>query len=283
MDGSLHIKEGQPSLEVSIDNAAVARRVVADLHELFELESTLTVRRNVLTKTNNYLIEIPRQERLEQSLNEIGILDDALNITYRVLPRIAKRSCCAIGYLRGAFLSGGFVGDPRGEYHFEIDTGSEQLAADLRDLLERFSLKARERVRRNVHVLYMKDGESIIGFLALVGAHAALLKSEDVRILKQMRSAVNRLVNMDTANVARSVAAAVAQLDDVNVIEETIGLSALPPALEETALLRLEHPEASLAELGELSEPKLAKAAVNHRIRRIQALAAKLRGSTGGG
>jgi len=281
IDGSLHLHEGSQSLEVSIEHAAVARRVVADLHELFQLESNLIVRRNLLTKTNNYLIEVPEQARLSQSLNEIGILDDAMNIAYGLLPRITKRSCCAIAYLRGAFLAGGFVADPRGEYHFEIDTDNEQLASDLRELLARFGLTAKDRIRRGVHVVYMKDAESIVQFLALVGATSALLKSEDVRILKQMRAAVNRLVNMDTANVARSVAAAVAQLEDIHLLQEAVGLGSLPPALSEMARLRLEHPEASLAELGEYCDPKLAKAAVNHRIRRIHGLAAKLREGAG--
>lgn len=279
IDGTLLIHGGGHfSLQVSTESAAVARRAVTDLHELLDLESNLTVRRNTLTKTNNYLIGIPDQPRLGQSLNEVGIVDDFLSIAYGVLPRLVRRNCCAISYLRGAFLGGGFVGDPRGEYHFEIDTDNEQLASDLRGILERFDLAARDRIRRGVHVVYMKEGDSIIQFLALVGAYAALLKSEDVRILKQMRAAVNRLVNMDTANVARSVAAALEQLTDIHLIEDLVGLAAIPPALCEIAQARLASPEVSLAELGAMCSPGLSKSAVNHRIRRIHALAAKLRG-----
>lgn len=278
IDGTLRLHGGgRCSLEVATENAAVARRVVADLHELFELQSDLVVRRNTLTKTNNYLIEIPDQPRLAQSLNEIGVLDDSMNIVHGVLPRIVKRNCCAVAYLRGAFLGGGSVADPRGEYHFEIDTQSEQLAQDLKRLLARFGMDGRVRTRRDVHVLYMKDGDSIIQFLALVGAHAALLTSEDVRVLKQVRAAVNRLVNMDTANVSRAVAAAAQQLADIRAVQSGIGLRRLPPALREIAQARLAHPEASLTELGEMCAPRLTKSAVNHRMRRISGLAAKIR------
>lgn len=279
IDGTLHIRGGGIySLEVSTENAAVARRVVADLHELMDLKSNLTVRRNTLTKTNNYLIDIGDQPRLVQSLNEIGVLDDSMNIALGILPRIVRRNCCAIAYLRGAFLGGGSVADPRGEYHFEIDTTGDELVAGLQRLLARFDMAGKTRVRRGVHVVYMKDGDSIIQFLALVGAHSALLRSEDIRILKQVREAVNRLVNMDTANVARSVAAAAQQVADIRLVEDEVGLRRLPKGLADIAHMRLEHPEVSLTELGEMCSPPLTKSAVNHRIRRISALAAKIRG-----
>jgi DNA-binding protein WhiA len=110
-----------------------------------------------------------------------------------------------------------------------------------------------------------------------VGAHRALLRTEDVRIIKSMRNDVNRLVNAETANLQKSAEAAMSQVEDIRYVAETRGLDALPIALRELAALRLEHHDVSLRELGELADPPISKSAVYHRIRRIEALAADIR------
>jgi cell division protein WhiA len=140
-------------------------------------------------------------------------------------------------------------------------------------LMGRFGIHAKVTQRRGLHAVYLKGAEPIVTFLALVGAHRALLRTEDVRIVKSMRNDVNRLVNAETANLQKSAQAAMVQIEAIRMLEATRGLESLPRALRELAGLRLEYPEVSLRELGELADPPLSKSAVYHRIRRIEELA----------
>lgn len=274
IEGTLHITGRERfRLEIATETAPVARKAIKLLHGLYDLKTELTVRRSVLHKTNNYLITVVSQPRLPQALNELGILDDKLSVTYGVIPRLVRRDCCAVSYLRGAFLGGGFVADPHGDFHFELTAEGEQMAQDLLKLMGRFGMHAKITQRRGLYAVYLKGAEPIVTFLALVGAHRALLRTEDVRIIKSMRNDVNRLVNAETANLQKSAEAAIAQLEAIRVLEATRGLDSLPPALRELAHLRLGHPEASLRELGQLADPPLSKSAVYHRIRRIEELA----------
>ncbi|MBS3957359.1 MAG: DNA-binding protein WhiA [Clostridiales bacterium] len=276
VEGTLHITGRERyRLEIATETAPVARKTIKLLHGIYDLKTELTVRRSVLHKTNNYLITVVSQPRLPQALNELGILDDSTNLTYGITPRLVRRDCCAIAYLRGAFLGGGFVANPHGDFHFELTAETERLAVDLAALMGRFGIHAKITQRRGLQAVYLKGAEPIVTFLALVGAHRALLRTEDVRIMKSMRNEVNRLVNAETANIQKSAEAAMTQLETIRVLKATRGLGTLPPALRELAELRLEHPDVSLRELGELADPPLSKSAVYHRIRRLEELASK--------
>ena len=275
IEGTLHITGHERyRLEVATETAPVARKVIKLLHGIYGLKTELTVRRSVLHKTNNYLITVPGQPKLTQALADLGILDETLGLSYGIAPQLVKRDCCAISYLRGAFLGGGFVADPHGDFHFELTAESAEMADALVELMARFDIDARVAQRRATYAVYLKGAEPIVTFLALVGAHRALLRTEDVRIVKSMRNDVNRLVNAETANLAKTAEAALEQIDAINTLVEARGLESLPPALQELALLRLENPDVSLRELGELADPPLTKSAVYHRVRRIEELAA---------
>jgi DNA-binding protein WhiA len=283
VEGTLHITGPEVfRLEIATETAPVARKAIKLLHGLYDLKTELTVRRSVLHKTNNYLITVPSQKRLPTALRELGILDDSMALTYQVLPRVVRRDCCAIAFLRGAFLGGGFVADPHGDFHFELTAESEQLAEDLVELMERFDIHPKVTQRRGLYAVYLKGAEPIVTFLALVGAHRALLRTEDVRIVKSMRNDVNRLVNAETANLVKTAEAAAGQVDAISLIEDTRGLDSLPPALRELAELRMVHPDVSLRELGELADPPLSKSAVYHRVRRIEEIAAEIDAGRGG-
>ncbi|MDH4140021.1 MAG: DNA-binding protein WhiA [Coriobacteriia bacterium] len=274
VEGTLHITAKERfRLEIATETAPVARKTIKLLHGLYDLKTELTVRRSVLHKTNNYLITVPSQPKLPQALNELGILDDSLNLTQGVLPRVVRRDCCAVAYLRGAFLGGGFVADPHGDFHFELTAEGEQIAEDLAGLMARFEIPGKVTTRRGLYTVYLKGAEPIVTFLALVGAHRALLRTEDVRILKSMRNDVNRLVNAEMANQQKTTDAALSQIAAIRTLADSRGLESLPPALQELAALRLEYPDVSLRELGELADPPLSKSAVYHRVRRIEQLA----------
>ncbi len=277
IEGTLHLTGRERfRLEVATETAPVARKAIKLLHGLYDLKTELTVRRSVLHKTNNYLITVPSQPRLPGALSELGILDSDMSLTYGILPRVVRRDCCAISYLRGAFLGGGFVADPHGDFHFELTAETEELAEDLGALMQRFEIVAKVTQRRGLYTVYLKGAEPIVTFLALVGAHRALLRTEDVRIMKSMRNDVNRIVNAETANLQKAAEAAMSQIEAIRLLDEVKGLENLPPALEELARLRLEQPEVSLRELGELADPPLSKSAVYHRVRRIEELAAEV-------
>jgi len=278
VEGTLHITGNERfRLEMATETAPVARKAIKLLHSLYGLKTELTVRRSVLHKTNNYLITIPSQQALAPALADLGILDESFGLTYGVQGRLVRKDCCAVSYLRGAFLGGGFVADPHGDFHFELTAETEKLARDLVSLMARFGIEAKVTRRRGLFAVYLKGAEPIVTFLALVGAHRALLRTEDVRIIKSMRNDVNRLVNAETANLQKSAEAAIAQVEDIRYLTEAHGIEALPPALQELAQLRVDHPDVSIRELGEYADPPLSKSAVYHRIRRLEALAAELR------
>ena len=278
IEGTLHLTGRELfRLEIATETAPVARKTIKLLHGLYDLKTELTVRRSVLHKTNNYLITVPSQPKLSKALTEMGILDSNSSLTYSIPERVVRKDCCAISYLRGAFLGGGFVADPHGDFHFELTAESEEMAGELAALMGRFEIAGKVTRRRGLYTVYLKGAEPIVTFLALVGAHRALLRTEDVRIIKSMRNDVNRLVNAETANLAKAVDAAAEQIEAIHLLEESRGLSSLPPALQELAALRLEHPELSLRELGELADPPLSKSAVYHRVRRIEELARRER------
>jgi DNA-binding protein WhiA len=277
IEGTLHITgPGRYRLEIATETAPVARTVIKLLHKVYGLKTELTVRRSVLHKTNNYLITVPTQPKLPKALAELGVIDESEGFTVGISPNLVKRECCAIAYLRGSFLGGGFVADPRGDFHFELTAETEQLAEDLVGLMKRFDIEARVAQRRGTYAVYLKGAEPIVTFLALVGAHRALLRTEDVRIIKSMRNDVNRIVNAELANQQKTAEAAVGQLDAINTLVGAMGLENIPPALRDLAELRLENPDVSLRELGELAEPPLTKSAVYHRVRRIEELAAEV-------
>lgn len=279
IEGTLHIAGPERfQLELATETAPVARKMVKLLHRLYGLKTEITVRRSILHKTNNYLIAVVDQPRLPQALNELGILDDSMNLTRGIPPRVVRRNCCAISCLRGAFLGGGFVADPHGDFHFELTADSRQVAEDLSMLMRRFEIQAKVSQRRELHTAYLKGAEPIVMFLALAGAHSALLRTENVRVVKSMRNEINRLVNAETANLSKAADASLEQIEAIELLDKLIGLENLPPALRDLGYLRLENPEVSLRELGELAEPPLSKSAVYHRVRRITDLARRVSG-----
>lgn len=183
---------------------------------------------------------------------------------------IPRKKCCRRAYLRGAFLSSGSITNPERAYHLEISAEQSRLAERIIEIINSLGLDAGVTQRQGTLVVYMKDGGQIVTMLNLMGAHNALLRFENVRVMKDMRNQVNRLVNCETANVDKTVKAAMDQLEDIQRIEETIGLEELPPKLREIARVRMENPYASLQEIGDLMVPKMSKSGVNYRFRQIR-------------
>lgn len=190
---------------------------------------------------------------------------------------LLQQVCCRRAFLRGAFLAGGSISDPKKSYHFEIVCKTLEQAEQLRDIINSFAMEAKIVERKKHQVVYLKEGAQIVDMLNIMEAHVALMNLENVRILKEMRNSVNRKVNCETANISKTVNAAVKQLEDIVFIRDKAGLDSLPDNLREIALLRLENPDAPLKELGTFLDPPVGKSGVNHRLRRISEIAETLR------
>ncbi len=192
---------------------------------------------------------------------------------------LLEQTCCRRAFLRGAFMAGGSISNPNTKsYHFEIVLRTPEQANQMVELMQSFDLSAKIVERKNRYVVYLKEAEQIVDMLNVMEAYVALMKLENVRILKEMRNSVNRQVNCETANISKTVNAAVKQVEDIRLIDKMQGLDSLPQQLREMALLRLENPETPLKELGTLLDPPVGKSGVNHRLRKLSAIADELRG-----
>lgn len=278
MDGTIQISANQQvAFFVTTDNAAVARKTFRLIKLLFNLPVEIMARRQTrLKKQSVYRVRIPLADPAGL-LQELGIIDSSRRVSYRLKNTLVGRQCCRRSYLRGAFLASGSVNNPEGTYHLEIITSNEFYAQQVCALIRKTGLSAKVSQRKNWFVIYLKESEQIVEFLNLIGAHSALLQFENTRIVKDMRNQVNRLVNCETANLDKTITAAVRQLDNIELIKERLGLEKLPPQLRDLADLRLQHPDSSLKELGDLLEPRVGKSGVNHRMRKIEEIAERLR------
>ncbi|MEW6724715.1 MAG: DNA-binding protein WhiA [Bacillota bacterium] len=276
--GSLRLLgSNQVVLSVDTESSAVARCLFNLFKTGFSLHPALAARRRErLRKNNTYKVTVNDPVASRRVLVELGIWDEGWHRRDDVPESLVARDCCRRAYLRGAFLAAGFVGAPLGSYHLEIMVADAAAAAAIYRLMEGYHLGAKVGPRKKGYSVYLKDGDEIVEFLKLVGASQATLEYERVRVVKQMRNRVNRLVNCDTANLSKTVEAALRQRETIGKLVQTVGYERLPQALRTTARLRLEYPEASLRELGALHDPPLTKSAVNHRLRRLTTMAEEL-------
>ncbi len=263
------------------ENAAVARKYFTLLKKTFSINTEICVRRNAyLKKSRTYVLAVNRQEDVRRILQAVKM--DAMRGSLAeqdtlVSSLLVMSSCCKRAFIRGAFLASGSMSDPNKAYHLEIVLSSRTKAEQLRTLIASFDIDAKIVVRKKYHVLYIKEGVKIVELLNVMEAHVALMELENVRILKEISGSVNRKVNCETANIGKTISAAVEQINDINLIRDTIGLSGLPEQLEEVALARLAAPEATLLELGDSLNPPVGKSGVNHRLRKLKDLADSIR------
>ena len=276
IEGTLFFSgQGMYRIEIATDVPSVARLIIKLLHELYHLKTELTVRRSVLHKTPNYLIEVPSQASLAKALQDMGVLSEE-GLELGIKSELVEKQCCMAAYLRGAFLGSGFIAHPRGDFHFEITVESEALAEGLVELLEKKGIHARIMQRRSSFMVYLKSGAAILEFLAFAGAHQCALAMENERVIKSVRNDVNRMTNAEIANQAKSANASVDQIYAIRSVLEAHGMDNLPPALQDFIRLRVTYPGATLKELGEYATPPLSKSAVYHRVRRIEQMAKEL-------
>lgn len=277
MNGTVQLTNQRIVLDISTENAAIARRIYKLIKKTYGVHIELLVRKKMRLKKNNvYIVRLPNQ--VQAILADLCIVSTGFNFTPGIDRAILKSGCCRRSYLRGAFLAGGSVNNPEGSsYHLEIASMYEEHCQALVELANKFQLNARCIERKKGFVFYIKEGQKIIEFLNVIGAHQALLRFEDIRIMKDMRNSVNRIVNCETANLNKTIGASMRQIENIRLLEREMGLENLPDKLREVAEIRLKHPDVNLNEIGDMLKGNVSKSGVNHRLRKIDEIAEKLR------
>lgn len=272
---------GRYLLEIRTENLTVARKSYILLKDIFHKTVEVRVRNhNIQGNSREYFLMVTEPGVVITILKAMKLMDEQGHIQgspFAGQQRLIQNSCCKRAFLRGAFLATGSLTDPEKAYHLEIAVTSREFAEQLQELMSFFALEAKVVVRKKYQVVYIKEGSQIVDFLNVVEAHVALMEFENIRIVKEVRNSVNRQVNCETANISKTVTAAAKQIEDIKFIECNMGLQRLAKGIREVAELRLDYPDSSLQELGQMLNPPLGKSGVNHRLRKLGNIADELR------
>lgn len=256
MCGGVSISEKDHySLKIQTENVYVARKYFTLLKKTYNIDTDVKI----------------SEEQMRNVIDKIGDLSEPVS------PLLIKNSCCQRAFLRGAFLCIGSMSDPQKSYHLEFVCTDEDKARQLQSVIQGFDIEAKIVLRKKYYVVYLKEGSGIVDLLNVCEAPVALMKLENMRIVKEMRNSVNRRVNCETANITKTVNAATRQIEDIEYIRDHYGLENLPETLRQMAEVRLENPDAPLKELGEYLDPPVGKSGVNHRLRKLSELADRIR------
>ena len=265
-----HIDENG-SLYIYTDNSAVVEKYTMLIKKLFQLDVTRALTKEVTEKILTAL-------KLTENLAIASLLESEYSLQgVAVNGLLLQNTCCKRAFLRGVFLASGSISDPRKPYHFEIVCHTKAQAEQIKEILEFFEGEPKIVRRNQRYVLYLKEGSQIVDSLNVMEAYVSLMNLENIRIEKEMRNSINRQVNCETANINKTVTAAVRQIQDIELIRDTGGLERLPENLYEMAVCRLENPDTPLKDLGQLLDPPVGKSGVNHRLRKLSQLADQLR------
>lgn len=283
MCGSVMIDENNNyKIRIKTETQPTAEKIKKLLWKTFKVDVDISTRENAYSKVgrtytllvgdHQQALKILQATKLINENNEIG---ENFSITNNI---VIMKDCCKRAFIRGAFMAAGSISDPNKSYHFEIKCNSEKKAKQLIELLENYNIDGKMVARKGGYVVYIKEGEGIVDVLNVMEAHVSLMEMENVRILKGMSNYYNRQVYCETANIKKTVATSVRQIDDIDFIIQNKGIDYLPEKLQDIAWVRKENPDASLQELGEMLDPPLGKSGVNHRLRKICQIAQELRG-----
>lgn len=286
MAGEIKYENQIFSIKFQTENAAIARKYFTIIKKAFNINTEIVLKTSKkIHKKQTYMLVTKDSDEAHKILVATTLLKfEGGHITLRdhVDLTVIQSTCCKRAYLRGAFLGAGSVSDPEKGYHLEFVNPTEKRALFLQEMMTTLEMEPKVVARKGNFVLYLKEGTQIVDLLNIMGAHVALMELENVRIVKEVRNNVNRIVNCETANLKKTVSAAVRQMQDIEYLQDTIGISALPENLQQVAAYRLEYPSSSLKELGELLTPPVGKSGVNHRLKKISEIAEHIRETRGG-
>ncbi len=245
----------------SLENSILLKKCKALIKYIFDYDI------DIISNKNKYF---------EIRINKDYIID-YINKLYKDALLITSSSCCKRAFIRGAFICNGYISSPEKNYHLEFINPSLEKANFLKEMLNFFEIDAKIIEKKDNYMLYLKDAEQIVDLLNVIEAHKALLELENIRILKEVRNNVNRIVNCETANLNKIILSGLKQKEDILIIKDKLGLDNLPIQLKDVALIRLNNPDLSLKEIGEMLEPPISKSGVNHRLKKLSAIAQKLK------
>ncbi len=258
---------------VSAENAATARKIYQLLKQTADIHATVSMEtRKRFKKTKSYQVIADYGDDDSKISFLLPIKEGKNSINWSLL----TKNCCKRAFLRGVFLSKGFVSKPESSYHLELVFNEEKEAVEIHKFLSKVGLKAGLTNRKLQSIIYLKDSEKIVDFLRMIEGSKSLLYFENVRIIKSMRNTVNRQVNCETANLAKSIEAAVRQTELMEKLVRSKTWGNLTPLQRELAELRLEYPEATLRELGDMLNTPLSKSGIAYHMRKLEKIAVSL-------
>lgn len=245
-------------VEININDEAVLRKYFT------LLDKTLNIDKDVAECDDESYKLIKKTLRISDDFKKV---DDMIFL----------QPCCKRSFIRGAFLAAGSISDPNKGYHFEIVAPGMLMARQLVFIMNTFDVDAKIISRGERVVVYIKDGSQIVEILRIMDASRSVMEIENIRVVKEVRGSINRKVNCETANIGKTVGAAVRQIEDIQLIDEKLGLDTLAESLQSMAQVRLEHPDTPLGDLGQYLDPPIGKSGVNHRLKRLSAIAQSLK------
>ena len=264
---------GRVRVVYEVENAPLAKRIFLLLKKRMEITPVLEFNRHKRLGGRRLAVLTVSEGDSRRLLIALRMIQESdAGMIYKGVPRAAMtRRCCRAAFLRAAFLGAGAMSEPEKGYHLEF-TSSEARADTLLKILEKSGIEGHVVKRREADVVYLKKGGDVVSCLALMGAHAALLEMENIRIRRDGRNQANRARNCDEANLKKQLSAGEKQAKAIVAYSLAHSLAALPRELQEIGRLRMLHPEASLEELGQMLPQPIGKSGVNHRMRRLMAL-----------
>lgn len=277
-NGQIHILgKNKTNLTIKSENAAVARLIFVLVKNCFNMHTEIETKSNFRKhRKNSYIIKINNSTDILEKLYILNKSKGYYQIANNIHKELIKTQDQKKAYLRGVFLGGGSVNDPKKEYHLELNVHNSGFADSLNELLNEFEFNSKIIQRKSNYVIYIKESNHIVDFLGIIGAHKSLLEFENVRTLKQVRNNVNRIVNCETANLTKTVNAACRHVNAIENIRNKKGLDFLSEELQELALLRLANQESSLGELALLFGRDSSKSSINYKLKKIEKISKEI-------
>jgi len=275
--GRIDLKgSGQVAFHMNTEHAPTARCMLTLIKNRLQVHAKLITRENKLKKKHVYTIMIEDSEQARRLLKELRFFDDKGQMHFEVNRGLVKSKCCKKAFLRGSFLGSGSISDPEKGYHLEFVASTQEFADGLLNILSGYEIKARAIKRKDTIVVYIKEGDSIIKLLTIIGAHASILSLENIRISKDLKNNINRAANCEAANYSKTVDASIRQIQAILKLQEAGVFEDLSPALFAVAEARINNHSATLNELSEILDGKVSKSGINHRLRKICEIADKI-------
>lgn len=257
----------QGQISISTANENFARRIETMIRELYATLTEIRKGREI------YTVMVTDKIAYSQIISDLNEQAGFDAIRGTVVTNAFTRDCCRKSFLRGLFLAGGSISEPNKSYHMEISTRRQSVAKTALNILSLEEINANIIRKSGYFLIYLKESQQISDFLLITGAHNAMLEFESLRVNKSVRNSVNRVVNCDNANSVKIAYTGARQNEAALYIQNNMGLDKLSDDLKEAAILRIENPDLSLKELGELMNPPLGKSGMNHRLKKIEKIA----------